>query len=81
MSHQQVDDKVLDEDYREIVTLLSATHSLQLQLAGARAQTKGLQQVTRDQSSWYVYCIQLHSMDNNSITHLKCIHSRVYCVY
>ena len=50
--HQDIEDKILDEDHREILNMLTTIHTLELQLAGARMDMTSLEKVVEEQGHW-----------------------------
>ena len=60
---QDIEDKILDTDHKELLGLVSNVHVLELQLAGSREQVHSLGTVVEEQGHWlnshYHYNIQL----------------------
>ena len=50
--YQDIEDKILDEDHREILNMLTTIHTLELQLAGARMDMTSLEKVVEEQGHW-----------------------------
>ncbi|XP_063682872.1 kinesin-like protein KIF19 isoform X2 [Bolinopsis microptera] len=60
---EDIEDKILDTDHKELLGLVSNVHVLELQLAGSREQVHSLGAVVEEQGHWlnshYQYNIQL----------------------